>query len=211
MTRVLGFAACAVLLALAQGVGADTDHARERGDAALVAAAPASADEPAVAAGTRVRVTTAEKRLVGRVVTVRDDILVLQRGAEEDPLEIRRPDVLAIEVSERTSRRGKGAKIGALAGLGGAIALGVVAGESCSPPPGHVGWGNLTEALDANMCFSHAETAFMGGILLVPLGALVGLAVAPGEKWRPAGASGLSVQAGPSRGGGVGLRLAVRF
>ncbi|HEX9189467.1 MAG TPA: hypothetical protein VGB87_20495, partial [Vicinamibacteria bacterium] len=135
----------------------------------------------------------------------------IQQGDEKDPLEIRRPDVLAFEISERASRRGKGAAIGALAGLGGAVAFGIMAGESCSAPPANVGWDTFTETLNANLCFSRTETAFIGGILLVPVGALLGAAVAPGEKWRLVGGSGVSVQAGPSRGGGVGLRLAVRF
>jgi hypothetical protein len=153
----------------------------------------------------------ARKRLVGRVVTMREDILVLERSGKKDPLEIPRPEVLALEVSERPSRRGRGAAIGALVGLGGAIAFGVLAGQDCPAPPAHVDWGTFDQTLAANLCFNRAETAVLGGILTVPLGALVGAAIGPGEKWRPVATSGVTFRAGPSRGGGVGVRVAFSF
>jgi hypothetical protein len=51
----------------------------------------------------------------------------------------------------------------------------------------------------------------MGGILTVPLGALVGALMAPGEKWHRVGVGELSVGATASRGNGVGLQVALRF
>jgi hypothetical protein len=49
------------------------------------------------------------------------------------------------------------------------------------------------------------------GLLTVPLGALLGVAIAPGEKWRPIGVKQLSVGATASRSGGVGLQVTLRF
>jgi hypothetical protein len=57
----------------------------------------------------------------------------------------------------------------------------------------------------------HAEAALLGGIVTVPLGALVGAAVMPGEKWLPAPVGGLSVQPVAARGGGLGFRVAIGF
>jgi hypothetical protein len=182
------------------------------GLATLAAGFSAAAEETtASVADPRVRVTTAEGRLVGRVVTVRGETLVFERAGRADTLEIRRPEILALEVSERPSRRGRGAAIGALVGVGAAVAIGVAGGDTCTASPGPADWGNLTERINSNLCFGHAETALLSGILTVPLGALVGVAIAPGEKWRPVGMNQLSVGATASRGGGVGLRVTLRF
>ena len=182
------------------------------GLATLAAGRPAEAEKTTASArGPRVRVTTAKGRLVGRVVTVRGETLVLQRAGRADTLEIRRPEMLALEISERPSRRGRGAAIGALVGLGAAVAIGVVGGEDCVSVPGPADWGNFTDKLNSNLCLSHAETTLLSGILTVPLGALLGVAIAPGEKWRPIGVNQLSVGATASRSGGVGLQVTLRF
>jgi hypothetical protein len=77
--------------------------------------------------------------------------------------------------------------------------------------PGPADWGNFTDKLNSNLCLSHAETSLLSGILTVPLGALLGVAIAPGEKWRPIGVNQLSVGATMSRSGGVGLQVTLRF
>jgi hypothetical protein len=182
------------------------------GLATLAAGRPAGAEDGAATLqGPRVRVTTAKGRLVGRVVTVRGEALVLERAGRAETIEIQRPEMLALEMSTRPGRRGRGAAIGALVGIGAAVAIGVAGGDTCTASPGPADWGNLIEKINSNLCFGHAETALLSGILTVPLGALLGVAIAPGEKWRPAGVGELSVQAGPSPGGGVGVRLTVGF
>jgi hypothetical protein len=75
--------------------------------------------------------------------------------------------------------------------------------------PGPANWGNFTEKLNSNLCFSRTETGFLSGVLTVPAGALLGALIAPGEKWRPAGVAELSVQAGASRGGGWWAQVAL--
>ena len=70
---------------------------------------------------------------------------------------------------------------------------------------------NFTETLNANLCLSRTETGFLSGVLTVPAGVLLGALIAPGEKWRPAGAAELAVQAGASREGGLTVRVTVEF
>jgi hypothetical protein len=136
---------------------------------------------------------------VGRLVEVEGATIVLDREKHGGPerLSVARRDVVAFEVSERRSKKGKGAWIGAVAGLGAAVVIGVVEGQDCHA-------GDI-------VCFSPGTTALLSGILTVPAGALVGAAVAPGEKWRPAPVSGLSVQPVAARGGGLGVRVAIGF
>jgi hypothetical protein len=143
-------------------------------------------------------------------VALRGETIVLAR-ANGETLDIRRADVLGLEVSQRPSRRGRGAGLGALVGLGAAVAIGVAGGEDCVSTPGPATWGNFTEKLDSNLCFSRTEAGFLSGILTVPAGALLGALIAPGEKWRPAGAAELAVQAGASREGGLTVRVTVGF
>jgi hypothetical protein len=165
---------------------------------------PAFADEVDPAPGTRVRVTTARKRIVGRVLAFEKDVLLLEREGVREPLNIPRPDVLALEVSSGCGSRGRTAKIGALVGLGAAVALGVLAGEDCPPPPN-------PNPFDFDLCFDHAATGILSGILTVPLGALAGYAVGHGERWRPVTTPHVSLGVGPSRRGGASVRLAIAF
>jgi hypothetical protein len=164
------------------------------GSGSAVAADPANA-----APGSRVRVTTASDRLVGRFVELRGETLVLARdaGGETETLRVDRREVVGIELSERGGRRRSWAARGALAGVLAAIAVGIAAGDDCSSGD--------------TLCFDHATVALGTAIVAVPAGALVGAAVAPGERWRPVPVEGLSVQPVAARGGGVGVRVAIGF
>jgi hypothetical protein len=75
-----------------------------------------------------------EDRNVGRLVALRGETIVLAR-AEGETLDIRRADVLGLEVSQRPSRRGRGARLGALVGLGAAVATASRAARTASPLP----------------------------------------------------------------------------
>ncbi|HSD28952.1 MAG TPA: hypothetical protein VLL75_16760 [Vicinamibacteria bacterium] len=167
--------------------------------AALAAASPAAAAEGVVAAGTRVRVTTSEGRLVGRLVEQNERTIVLAREKDgrTETLDVPIPGVSRFEVSEGRGGRGRAATIGAVAGLAAAVVIGVAGGENCSG--------------DEMICFDHGTTALMSGILTIPLGALVGVAITPGERWRSAPVKGLSVQPVAARGGGLGVRVAIGF
>jgi hypothetical protein len=160
-----------------------------------------------------VRVTTSKGRFVGRLVELKGETIVLARQKEgrTETLDIYGPDVSRFEVSHQPSRKGKGARIGMLAGLGAAIAVGVFGGESCASDPGPADWSNFSRKLDSSLCIGHGEAALLSGILTVPLGALVGAAVMPGEKWRPAPVGGLAVRPVAARGGGLGVQVAISF
>jgi hypothetical protein len=188
-----------------------TSRAFVLGLALLASDRPAAAEEAkALVPGSRVRIRTAQDRFVGRLVALQGETIVLAR-AEGETLGIRRADVLGLEVSQRPSRRGRGARLGALVGLGAAVAIGVAGGDDCGVTPGPATWGNFTETLNSNLCFSRTETGFLSGILTVPVGALLGALIAPGEKWRPVGGAELAVQAGASREGGLTVQVTVGF
>ena len=101
--------------------------------------------------------TTANERFVGRLAEVRDETVVVKRprGDRTETIEIRKLDIRRLEVSHGPGRRGRGAKIGALVGVGAAIAIGVAAGEDCQDVPGPATWGNLVEKLNSNLCMGH--------------------------------------------------------
>jgi hypothetical protein len=170
------------------------------GLAVLAGSLPAAAaDEGAVPAGSRVRVSTPKGRLVGRFVGRQEMTILLARETDgrTDTLDIPLSDVSRLEVSQGRGGRGRSAMIGALAGLGAAVAIGLVAGEDCSS--------------GGDLCFDHGTVILGSAALAVPLGALVGFAIPPGEKWGPAPAGGLSVRPQAARGGGMGVRVAIAF
>jgi hypothetical protein len=164
--------------------------------AVVVGVSVTQVDEPGpVALGPRVRLTAPSvsgKRLVGIVVGLDEATLTLQRQGGKDTLQVPRRAITGVEVSQRRSRKGKGAGIGALVGLGAAVAIGLAADDECG------------------FCYSKGETAAIVGILTVPAGALLGLAVAPGEKWHPSSLDRLSVRITPARGG-AGVSVSLRF
>lgn len=184
--------------------------------AVVLGVSVARADEPApVAAGARVRLTAPSvsgKRLVGTLVGLDDTTLTLQRQGGKETLQVPRGAITTTEVSWRRSRKGKGAAIGALVGLGAAVAIGLAAGDDDCSSVQDVGnpWLDLTAHVLRTFCHSKGEMAAFAAILTVPAGALLGLAVAPGEKWQPSSPDRLSVRITPVRGG-AGLTVAFRF
>lgn len=160
----------------------------------------------------RIRVTTVKGRTVGALAEVRGETLVLERprGERVERVEIRKAEIVVLERSERRSHKGTGAMIGALAGVGAGVVFGLLAGDECQSVPGPATLSNLVDKLNSNLCFSRGDTMVMGGILFVPLGALVGYAVAPGEKWKALGISELDVRPVVSRNG-AGVQVAIRF
>jgi hypothetical protein len=181
--------------------------------AMVVGVGVAQADEPVpVAPGLRVRLTAPSvsgKRLVGTVVALDDATLTLQRQGGQETLQVPRGAMTTTEVSWRRSRKGKGAAIGGLVGLGAAVAIGLAAGEDCSPFQ-DVGdpLGDAVAHFLRSFCYSKGEMAAVAAILTLPAGALLGLAVAPGEKWQPSSLDRLSVRITPARGGRPPERLA---
>lgn len=181
----------------------------------LVGVVPAVGDEASSPApDTRVRVTAPGvlgKQVVGTLVHM-DDMTLAVRPKGKDVLEVPRSAITRFEVSRGKSLRGKGAKIGAIVGLGAAVAIGLIAGEDCGslpePAPGILG---LSERLHRNLCIDKAPMALFSSLLTVPAGALVGLGFAPGERWVRTTPDRVRLTVTPVRGTGIGAALSVRF
>jgi hypothetical protein len=167
-----------------------------------------AADVTAPAAAARVRVTTDDGSIVGRLVSIRDTELTLDRGSGE-PVVIPRSRVLGLELSRRPSRKVHGAVLGLLAGLTvGALlaATGTGGGgaASCRLPPPGVPPPPCDDTVSVSAVSPWLLAAPVGGTLL-------GLAVAPGEEWRAVAPGELAVRVGPTAGGGVALRVTLGF
>ena len=148
--------------------------------------------------GDWVRVTTAEpaRTYEGRVRELSDESLIIEssepseialRGTKAptrtgDAVVVPRTAITRVDLRERASRKGMGALIGAGAG----IVIGFAAGSAGSSGSGTI------------VAFDPAAVAVTGAIL----GAVIGVAVAPGAKWQKGiPLDRLRVSAGPVRRG----------
>ena len=182
---------------------------------AAAAGGGASADElPAPASSPRVRVTAptvSGKRLVGTLLAMNDTTLTIGSEKGKGVIEVPRSAVTRIELSRRPSRKGKGAGIGFLAGLGAAVAIGIAAGDDCGSLPGPREADDFVARLNRNLCMGKAETALAVSILAVPVGTLIGMGAAGGERWARTTPDRLSLAVKPTRTGGLGAALSLRF
>ena len=130
----------------------------------------------------RVRITATPRRhIVGWLLPSSDpQLLTVHTGRRI--VSVNRESVVNIEQSIRRSKKGKGLAIGVLSGLAFA---GIGAGDDAA-----VGSRGGTFALLA--------------MFTVPIGAGIGLAVSPGERWAPASAPAHERSARPA----CGLRIA---
>ena len=157
--------------------------------------------------GARVRLTApsvSDKRLVGIIRSLDDVTLTfLPRGATET-MQVPRSAITELEVG-RGNRRRKGALIGAVAGLASGVALGLATGPDCSEPD----FPELFVALFGGCRGTTRATVI--SIATVPAGALLGLALAPGEKWETVSPGRLGIAVMPVRDGGLRAAVSVRF
>ena len=183
--------------------------------ASLVGVTAAPADEASPAGpGPRVRLTAptvSGKRLIGTLVRLDEATLTLQQEGAKATLIVPRGSITRIELSRHRGRRGKGAGIGALVGIGAAVVLGVAAGENCDFPAARPENLDLVERLDRSFCFGKGEIALAAALVTVPLGTLLGYAAAPGERWVVTSPDRFRMSVAPVRGGGVGASLSFRF
>lgn len=140
----------------------------------------------------RVEVSTAEERLVGRLLVLDDKHLDLQVEGEDEPRIFAREDITALAISGRRRSRGWGALIGAGAGVALSLALSLDEWRDADDYPGWTGF-----AIRAN--------------LLVPIGAVIGLVASPGERWEDVPLDSVRVCIHPVRGRGAGVFLTVGF
>jgi hypothetical protein len=147
--------------------------------------------------GTRVRLTptTGAARVTGFVLAEDETSLTLDVG--NHARSFARAGIGELELSRRPSRRGRGAAIGALAGaaIGG---IGVWAANRCGSEPEF-------------LCDDGPSWGLAGALVFAPVGALVGLAVSPGEEWQSVEEKRLRVSVGPVRGRGIAASLRFSF
>ena len=158
------------------------------------------ADEPArLALGSRLRVT-ADEILVGRLVAQDEHSLTLQLRPGKAPVVVPRERITTLERSLRTSQKGTGAATGALVGALFSGFLGAAAGGGCP-----------TRSVDS-ICIPAYGVAVVSSIVLVPLGTLIGLVAAHGERWEVvSGHHRLALRVAPRRGGGMMASVSLRF
>jgi hypothetical protein len=166
----------------------------------LLAASGAGAqDVVTVAPGQRVRLTLADSNsegssLVGEAVALDDSRMTLRVSHRKDLVVVPRPSIQQLELSTGRGSRGRKALIGAAVGT----AIGVV-----------VGLNDYEGATDP--ITSKAGTAMIGGVLLGTLGALVGVALPPGERWKKVPTARIHLALTPVRGRGGAISLAFAF
>ena len=161
-----------------------------------------SADSPD--AGSRVRLEAAAvspEPLVGTIVTQDQTTLELQVADQEDPIVVPRDAITKMEMSTGRRSRGHGAWIGALVGgASGAIAVLATPEKPCNP---NVAFGCL------RIISKGAGATLLAG-LGAGVGALIGLAIPPGEKWT-AVPTELRVSVTPTLKGDVQISLSFAF
>jgi hypothetical protein len=157
-------------------------------------------------------------RLVGQLVASGPDTLTVSTGSGREVV-VRRTEVRQLERSLGRRSRGGSALRGAAIGLGiGGVlgaGIGAMSGDDrervvACPPYYGFGFGPLCGDL---FLFSAGDKALIGGVALGTVGALlggIGGAVAPGERWQRAQASGPTLTLRPHRGA-LGAELSLRF
>jgi hypothetical protein len=165
----------------------------------MAVATPAFAQDPEV--GTRLRVTRANgKSITGQLAALDEQNFTLRDASgDSKQVVVSREDIQRIEISRAPSRKGHGAIIGLLSGAVSGALLGLGAGQDhCSNAE--------------FVCFGiDRGTAAAGfGVLLGALGAGIGAAAAPGEKWETVGSAHVNVSVLPVHRG-ARIAVAVRF
>jgi hypothetical protein len=162
----------------------------------LLAASGAGAqDLVAVAPGQRVRLTLDDSNsegssLVGEAVALDDSRMTLRVSHRKELVVVPRPRIKQLELNTGRRSRGRKALIGAAVGT----AIGVVVGLDS------YGGGDET--------FSKSGSAMIGGVMLGTLGALVGVALPPGERWKTVPMTRVHLALTPARGRGAAISLA---
>jgi len=158
------------------------------------------ADEPPqLPLGTRLRVIT-NRSVVGRLVAQDEQSLTLQARGRKGPVVVPRSAILRVQKSVAASQRGAGAVGGLALGALSAALVGLVLGESC--PERH--------GVDT-ICFGRGGVMLASAAILVPLGLVIGVAAAPGERWEEIPVRRFSVNVTPRRGRGIAASVSFRF
>jgi hypothetical protein len=165
--------------------------------AALLAAVPAAAQ---IELGDRVRVHAAGQRsIIGTLQSLDETALVLKPDGSGDLVTVNRSRMRGVDVSQRRSRKGRGALIGLVGGVAAGAAVGSLIASDCS----EVEFLCLypREARHAYIAVSAIGFGLLGGVL--------GAVVAPGERWDrvPVDRVRVRVLTGPARAVGLGVSI----
>lgn len=164
----------------------------------LAGSAPAE-ESPPLPLGTRLRVI-ANRSVIGRLVAQDEQFLTLQIGGGRDPVVVPRREIIRVDKSVAPSQRGAGAVGGLVLGALSATVFGLVVGEDCSD----------RHSIDT-ICFGRGGVMLASAAILVPLGLVIGVAAAPGERWEEIPVRRFSVNVTPRRGHGIAASVSFRF
>ncbi len=166
-----------------------------------------SAQSPAsLSPGSRVRLLASgmsPRPLIGTILRGDETTVEIQGAEQKDPVVVRRDAITRLEVSLGRRSRGRGAGIGALVGFG----IGVIPAlmpehkEECGPNAG---------LFCGLVIITRTQVGLVFGGIGAGVGALIGAAVPPGEKWK-AVSSGLRVSVGGARTRDLGVSWSFEF
>jgi hypothetical protein len=165
----------------------------------LTLSLPALADEPdalSLPPGTRVRVEAPNAfngKLIGTVTSMTNDAVTLEVPDHAAPVSVERAKITQMEVSNGLHSRWFYALIGA--GIG--AAAGALIGSGSSAHPGDYMTRDGVMGQDA--------------LLGLGLGALIGAAIPPSERWESMGAFHARISVVPRPDHGIGLIVAAAF
>jgi hypothetical protein len=159
------------------------------GAMSVAAAVSPALDTPGLAPGSRLRLrtTTADRPVVGALVAQDEATITLQAPEEPEGVVVRRDGITKVEVSVGRHSRGRGALLGAAVGPGIGAAIGVAGGAANA---------------DNTYGLTAAEGGVALGVLGASVGALIGLAVTPGERWNGLPLDHVRLTLAPVRGRG---------
>ena len=168
---------------------------------------------PQTLIGQRVRILMAKpsgktERLVGNVVAEDELTLRIERpGSKHPPVTVERSTLTTVDRSVARSRRGTGAAAGFLMGGVAGAAIGYTEADHANKTR----VCNHYEFLGCVSGPSRGGTAALYGVTFALIGAGVGAAVSPGERWQRVREEGLHFSLGPAAGGGIGARVSWSF
>jgi len=158
-----------------------------------------AAEAPELAPGSRVRVsarTVTERPLIATLTALDDTALTLRVKGRADVLVVPRSAITKVEVSLGRRARGKGALIGAGVGIAAGALVGLLHGGDDS--------SQLVQFSAGDYALGFA--ALGGGV-----GALVGAAVPPSERWNEVALGRVRVGLQPTRGHGGAIFASIGF
>ena len=156
-----------------------------------------------ISLGDRIRVevldlredSSVAQKHIGRIIRLDQEIVLLELSESGKISEISRQDILGIEVFVQGRTRGEGAVMGASIGL-------AIAGLTGFLP---------VEDRGTEFALTSLGRIVVTSLILVPLGAVFGASLAPGEHWESIQESEIQIGFGRTDAGGRGVFVRVGF